>query len=261
MSGWEGGYISFTKFIVHIASSKLYTNGETKVQNAVDLHFSHVLHKAKHQEQKQLTFHHFKSGCAMTSRIWSFSKHSGGRMFTGGGGVPRYVSTALPLNGTAKNRNTSISVSNMEWRGEEAMAQSKSTRSQKPSPSRSSVVTIWMGDHYVLGFVPTQRILRREILYRLYKSPLDETINWGPPCAYACKKITNTCSRICSPCRNLVDYGNTKNSPACSKTREVQYVCSKVTNSVILKQLIITNWSKGFMFWASLWPFVFSILL
>ena len=69
-------------------------------------HLLHALHRAKHQEQKQLTFHHFESGCAMTSRIWSFSKHSGGRMFAGGGGVPRYVSTALPLNGSAKNRNT-----------------------------------------------------------------------------------------------------------------------------------------------------------
>ena len=65
----------------------------------------------------------------------------------------------------------------MEWRGVESTAQSKSTYSQKPSQAQSSVVTVWMGDHYVLGFAPAPRILWREILCRLYKNPLDETVN------------------------------------------------------------------------------------
>ena len=50
-----------------------------------------------------------------------------------------------------------------------------------------SVVTKWMGDCYVLGFAPALRFLQsnsmqNQILYRLYKHPSDDTINWGPMC-------------------------------------------------------------------------------
>ena len=37
-----------------------------------------------------------------------------------------------------------------------------------------------MGDHYVLGFAPALRFPQTQILCRLYKSSLDETINRGP---------------------------------------------------------------------------------
>ena len=41
---------------------------------------------------------------------------------------------------------------------------------------------------YVIGFAPFLRFLWSQILCRLYKSPLDETANRGPPSLYACKK-------------------------------------------------------------------------
>ena len=53
-----------------------------------------------------------------------------------------------------------------------------------------SMVAKWMGHSYVPGFVPTLRFLQSEILRRLYKSPSDETINRGPPGVHACKKLT-----------------------------------------------------------------------
>ena len=39
------------------------------------------------------------------------------------------------------------------------------------------------------GFAPTPRFIWSQILYRLYKSPLDETMYRGSPCVYKCKKI------------------------------------------------------------------------
>ena len=59
------------------------------------------------------------------------------------------------------------------------MAQSKSTRLQShksQSKAQSSMVTKWMDDCYVLGFVPALKYLWSQILHRLYKSPSDETI-------------------------------------------------------------------------------------
>ena len=47
--------------------------------------------------------------------------------------------------------------------------------------------------YYVLGFAPALRFLQRQVWCRLYKSPLDEIINQGPLCVYACKKITYSC--------------------------------------------------------------------
>ena len=44
----------------------------------------------------------------------------------------------------------------------------------------------------VLDFEGTLRFLPSQILCRFYKSPLKETVNWGPPCVYVCKKITHT---------------------------------------------------------------------
>ena len=41
---------------------------------------------------------------------------------------------------------------------------------------------------YVIGFVPFLRFLWSQILCILYKSPLDETANRGPPSVYTCKK-------------------------------------------------------------------------
>ena len=44
----------------------------------------------------------------------------------------------------------------------------------------------------------------------LCKSPLGETVNRGLLCVPACKKITYTCQKSCSPCQSSVDYGHTK---------------------------------------------------
>ena len=61
---------------------------------------------------------------------------------------------------------------------------------------------------YVLGFMQTLRFLWVQILCRLYKGPSDETINRGPMCVFACKKIIYTSSRSCGPCQSSVVYGN-----------------------------------------------------
>ena len=77
-----------------------------------------------------------------------------------------------------------------------------------------SVVTTWMGDRYVLGFAPAPRFIRSQSLCRLDKSPSDETVDRGPTCAHAFRKITyartHARQRSCSPCQNSVDYGNIK---------------------------------------------------
>ena len=62
----------------------------------------------------------------------------------------------------------------------------------------------------MLGIAPTLRFLWSRILCRVYKSSADETIHWGLPCVHACKKITYTCQRSCSPCHSSVNCGNTK---------------------------------------------------
>ena len=63
------------------------------------------------------------------------------------------------------------------------------SKAEVESKAQSSVVTKWIGGHYMLGFVPALRFLQSQILCRLYKSPLDETINQSPSCVYACQMI------------------------------------------------------------------------
>ena len=77
------------------------------------------------------------------------------------------------------------------------MAQSKSTHSQRPKLTQSSVVTKQMGDRYALGFASALRFLQHQILCRLYKSHPDETVNQGPPCVYA--KRSHVCTRAKDP--------------------------------------------------------------
>ena len=50
-----------------------------------------------------------------------------------------------------------------------------------------------MDDHYVLAICSRpERFLLSQILYRLYKSPSDETINRCPPCVYMHAKRSHT---------------------------------------------------------------------
>ena len=52
---------------------------------------------------------------------------------------------------------------------------------------------LWTSDPSVHARLYTcPEILWSQILCRLYKWPLDETVNWGPPCAYS-KRMTCTC--------------------------------------------------------------------
>ena len=81
------------------------------------------------------------------------------------------------------------------------------------SKAHWSVVTRWMGDCYVPGFAPALRFLQCQILCRLYKSPSDETINWGPQCGSASKKITYT------RCGSS-GLWKQQNNPACTKVSE-----------------------------------------
>ena len=59
-----------------------------------------------------------------------------------------------------------------------------------------------------------------QILCRLYKSPLGETINQGPPCVYTCKNITYARQRSCSPCQSSVYHGNTQTTQHTLKVSE-----------------------------------------
>ena len=92
----------------------------------------------------------------------------------------------------------------------ESVAQSRITRSRKPKHDQSSVVTKWMGDFYMLDFAPALRFLRSQILYRLHKSPSDEAINRGPPCACTRNAIPYTRWISCSPCQCSANSGNAK---------------------------------------------------
>ena len=58
-----------------------------------------------------------------------------------------------------------------------------------------------------------------QILCRLYKIPLDETINWGLPMGIRMRK-----DHIKDPVvhGSLMDYGNTTINPACTKTVSLQ---------------------------------------
>ena len=70
------------------------------------------------------------------------------------------------------------------------------------------MVTTWMGHRYVPDFAPAPRFFRSQILCRLFKK--GETINGGPQCVYACKKIANACYKDhLVLCQSSVDYGNT----------------------------------------------------
>ena len=75
-----------------------------------------------------------------------------------------------------------------------------------------------------LGFALTVRCLWSQ-LCSLYKGPLDETINQGPPCEYACKKIVYT--HIKDPVvhvRVWWDYGNNKRTQHALKVSSLHQV-------------------------------------
>ena len=76
------------------------------------------------------------------------------------------------------------------------------------------MATKYTSDHYALGCAPALRFLWSQILCRLYKSPLDETINRGPPCVYVWKKSTYTWWH------DMSQFGGPRkqqNNPACTK--------------------------------------------
>ena len=62
--------------------------------------------------------------------------------------------------------------------------QSKALAHKSRKLARLSMITIWIDNHYVLGFVPALRTLPSQILSSFYRRPLDETINWSPVCIH-----------------------------------------------------------------------------
>ena len=58
------------------------------------------------------------------------------------------------------------------------------TPTVKSQVQSSVMVTTWMGDCYMLGFVPTDSSPESNFVQS--KSPLDETISWSPLCFYPC---------------------------------------------------------------------------
>ena len=61
----------------------------------------------------------------------------------------------------------------------------------------------------MLGFAPALRFLWSQIMCRLCKRPLDETVNQSLLYVYTRKTTYKHCIS-CSPCQNSVDYGHTK---------------------------------------------------
>ena len=110
---------------------------------------------------------------------------------------------------TLSYRTPSVS-SQWQWQMQ-SVVQSKSTRSP------SSVVTEWMGDRYVLGFVPALRFLRSQILCRLHKSPMDETINQGPPMCICMQKDHISMLKILQSMSKFGGLWKQQNNPACTK--------------------------------------------
>ena len=68
-----------------------------------------------------------------------------------------------------------------------------------------SVITAWMGDCHMLGFVLTALFPQSQVLCRLYKNHSKENMNWDPPCAlYTCKIY------YIRMLKSLMDHGNAK---------------------------------------------------
>ena len=93
------------------------------------------------------------------------------------------------------------------------------------------MVSKWMGDRYVLGFVFALRFfLWSQILCRLYKSPSDETKPRSPVSIYASRKkityIIYARKRSCSPysMSEFVGLWKQQNNPACTKSVSLHHV-------------------------------------
>ena len=101
---------------------------------------------------------------------------------------------------------------------------------QTPAP----FIIIIIADYLWLGFAPALRFLRSQILCRLYKSPSDETINRGPPCVYACKKITNTCVGNNKTTQRALKCVSLHNVEVGHYTKEEEEPCSRIGHSLSL---------------------------
>ena len=84
----------------------------------------------------------------------------------------------------------------------------------------SSMVTRWMGDCYVLGFVPAPRFLWSQILCKLYKTPLYETTNQGPPMCICIQKDHICTLKSMSYMSEFGGLWKHQNNPACTKISE-----------------------------------------
>jgi len=98
----------------------------------------------------------------------------------------------------------------------------------------SHLVIVLIIDYLWLGFAPALRFLRSQILCRLYKSPSDETINRGPPCVYACKKITNTCVGNNKTTQRALKCVSLHNVEVGHYTKEEEEPCSRIGHSLSL---------------------------
>ena len=123
---------------------------------------------------------------------------------------------------------------------------------------RLNVITTWMGDCHVLGFVLTAIFPRSQILCRLCKSHSEDTINWDPPCAlYACKKYYIRVLKILWTMSEFDGSWKRQNSPACTESgsskcliwtqHRERRACSAVMS--VLSQVCDQSWNISSMTW------------
>ena len=87
-----------------------------------------------------------------------------------------------------------------------------------------SVITAWMGDCHMLGFVLTALFPRSQVLCRLYKSHSKENMNWDPPCAlYNCKIYYIRVLKILWTMSEFDGSWKRQNSPACTESESSKY--------------------------------------
>ena len=111
---------------------------------------------------------------------------------------PIYMLVQSSTNASKKDNTYAPTARMVQWKGE----------SWKPSYTQLSMVTTWMGEMYMTGFVPDMKISLESNTF--CADSTRKTMNQGPQCVHACNNTTHACQRSHSPGLSLVDYENTQ---------------------------------------------------
>ena len=96
------------------------------------------------------------------------------------------------------------------------------------------VMTVTMGDHYVLGFAPIASFLRSQNLCWLYKGPSDTV----------CIRMRKDHVRALKSRYSMSEFGGLwkhSNNTACTKTCDAQWICSRAEISARKKEINNNN--------------------